>query len=452
MRSAWFLALISAMCLEGLGRRYLPVVPAPVFYFLKDVVLLFGYWRFKPQAQIVGTARSLFRGFEAAWVAALLWTVAEVFNPDSQSIALALIGLRSYWLWWLAPIVVASVMQGRKEKERAIYSLVVLAIGVSALAAVQFAAPANSSLNMYSVWNGEEVYASDVATVPTTGRARVASTFAYVSGFAAFTLLVPTLLLSLGLDAENPRVRRAALLGTLATAAVVPMSGSRSSVVLGIAVLLVALWTAGLFFTRTGRRLIVGSIVAVVLAVVAFPEALVGVESRFENRSETAGRFEEVAYAFPLVPMIKFDYPAIGVGTGMQQNAKALFGITTNWEVEAEAGRYLVELGPIGYLLVWTARLGLLVALLRSYSILKRAGRRGSAGAALCYAALTMLGNLTFDHNWQSLYFMGCGFVLAEVVAVRRAALLARAAASPTATVEAAPERRVALARSPGPG
>jgi hypothetical protein len=61
-----------------------------------------------------------------------------------------------------------------------------------------------------------------------------------------------------------------------------------------------------------------------------------------------------------------------------------------------------------------------MVALLRSYSILKRAGRRGSSGAALSYAAMTMVGNLTFDHNWQALYFMGCGFVLAEVVDVLR--------------------------------
>src|ERR1017187_5014879 len=68
----------------------------------------------------------------------------------------------------------------------------------------------------------------------------------------------------------------------------------------------------------------------------------------------------------------------------------------------------------------WMAKLGLMVGLLRSYSILNRAGRRGSAGAALSYAAMTMVGNLTFDHNWQALYFMGCGFVLAEVVDVLR--------------------------------
>jgi hypothetical protein len=81
----------------------------------------------------------------------------------------------------------------------------------------------------------------------------------------------------------------------------------------------------------------------------------------------------------------------------------------------------LIELGPVGYLLVWTAKLGLIIALIRAYALLKRAGRRGAAGAALSYAALTMVGSQTFDHVWQALYFLGCGFILAEVISVQRA-------------------------------
>ncbi len=50
MQTYWFVALISAVCLEGLGRRYLPFIPSAFFYFLKDVILLFGYVRFRPPA------------------------------------------------------------------------------------------------------------------------------------------------------------------------------------------------------------------------------------------------------------------------------------------------------------------------------------------------------------------------------------------------------------------
>lgn len=433
MQTYWFISLICAVCLEGLGRRYLPAVPSAVFYFLKDIVLIVGYVRFRPSRSIQGTAKHLFRGFGIIWLVGFVWTVAQVFNPEQQSFLLGFIGLRSYWLWWLAPAVIAGVLQRREHKERAIYSLLALCLGVAVLAAAQFASPANSSVNMYSVWNGEEIYSADYAVVTSTGRARVASTFAYVTGFVDFTILVPTLLLSLGLDAQNPRVRRAALVGTFVVAAVVPMSGSRSSVVIGVAVLLLTLWTAGLFFTRVGRRVLVGAAVAATLSVVAFPQALEGVQSRFEDREETKTRFEQLATLFPPIAIALHEYPPLGIGTGMQQNARATFRITTKWDVETEVGRYLVELGPPGFILMWLTKVGLMVALLRAYKLLKRAGRRGSAAAALSYAAMTLVGSLGFDHNWQALFFIGCGFILAEVVEARQRMATASEPTAPSA-------------------
>ena len=419
MRTAWFIALISAICLEGLGRKYVPVIPDAAFYFLKDVVLLLGYLQFRPSVPIRRTVKYLYRGFEMVWAATFVWTLIEVFNPDQLSKPLALIGMRAYWLWWMAPAVIAGVLQNAQQKERAIYALLSVAVGISALAAVQFASPADASINLYEAQNNE-AYAMGPVVVASTGRARVSSTFTFVSGFVAFTLTVPTLLLSIGLDTKNPRVRRWALLGTFATAAVVPMSGSRSAIVVGIAILVLSLWSAGLFFTRVGRRVLVGAVVAAVLSVVAFPDAMLGVQSRFANEDETAGRFREAASIFPPVAMLVYDYPALGIGTGMQQNARVSFGLVSDWDAEAELARYLVELGPIGFILFWITKLGLMVALLRAYGILKNAGRRGSAAAALSYAAITMYGNLTFDHNWQALYFMGCGFILADVVTALR--------------------------------
>jgi hypothetical protein len=437
LQTWWFIALLCAVCLEGLGRRYLAFIPSAAFYFLKDLILIFGWFRFRPSAAVNRTAKYLYRGFGIVWGVGFIWTLGEVFNPDHQSLILGVVGMRSYWLWWIAPMVIAGVLAQQQQKERAIYGLLGLCICVALFAAMQFAAPPDASVNMYSVWNGEEVYSSDMAIVSSTGRARVASTFAYVTGFVDFTILVPTLLLSLGLDAETTRVRRAALVGTFVAAAVVPMSGSRSSVVLGGAILMVTLWSAGLFFTRVGRRILIGAAVAATLSVVAFPEALEGVQSRFENTEETSSRFEQIATLLPPVAMAVHNYPLLGIGTGMQQNARATFRIATQWDVEGEVGRYLVELGPAGFLLIWCAKLGLTIALLRSYRILKRGGRRGSAAAALSFGALTLIGNLGFDHNWQALYFIGCGFILAEVVAVRQRASVALAPDVPAPHVSA---------------
>jgi hypothetical protein len=420
MRTLWFTALVSTICLEGLGRRYLPSVPAIAFYLLKDAVLLIGFLRFKPPAPVKRAARYLYRGFEVAWVAGFAWTVIELANPEQQSPVLGLIGLRAYWLWWFAPPVIAGVLQQAAHKRKAIYVLLTVAMGIAALAAYQFASPPDSAVNLYSVVDGEEVYAAGSGVVSSTGRARVASTFSFISGFTDFTLLVPTLLLSIGLEARDPKLRRFALIATLATAAVIPMSGSRSSVLMGLAVLLISVWSAGLLFTRVGRRIVTGAVVAGILAVVAAPDAITGVQDRFANTEETSERLKQLGTILPPVALATIEYPGMGIGTGMQQNARGSLRVYTHWGEESEMGRELIELGPVGFILVWTAKLGLVVALLRAYRILKRAGKRGPAGAALSYAALAVTGSLVFDHVWQALFFMGCGIILSEVVSVLR--------------------------------
>ena len=448
METAWFIALISAICFEGLGRKYISVLPDAAFYFLKDVILLFGYLRFRPSPTTWRAVSYFYRGFQVAFIAAFIWTLIEVFNPDQQSKPLALVGLRAYWLWWLAPPIIATALQKTKVRERAIYALLAVSVVVALFAAVQFAAPADASINLYE--GHGEGYEMGPVLVAETGRARVSSTFAFVSGFVAFTLAVPILLLSFGLDAKNPRVRTCALAGTMITAAVLPMSGSRSSIVLGLAVLGLSAWSAGLFFTRVGRRVLIGSALAAILSVVAFPDAMLGVQSRFDNQGETTGRFQEAATILPPVALATLHYPMMGIGTGMEQNAHYAFHVSApEWDSDSEINRYLVELGPIGFIFFWVTKLGLAVALMRAYKFLKRAGRRGAAAAALSYAAMTMAANLTFDHNWQALYFLGCGFVLSDVLAVTRQHALDAQRRTDEAQVGSEPIRVSAFAALP---
>jgi hypothetical protein len=420
MEAIWFAALFSSICLEGLGRRYLPNIPSMAFYFLKDGILLLGYLLFRPSPLVTRTVRLLYGGFVIALLAGLVWTILEALNPTQTSLVLALFGLRAYWLWWIAPVIIAQALSKARNKRYAVYVLLVMSVGIAVLAAFQFVASPTSALNLYTVQDGEEVYAGDVAVVSSTGRARVASTFSFLSGFEDFTVLVPALLLALGLEAKEVRLRNAAFIATLATAAVLPMSGSRTSVLLGATVLLVAAWTSGLLFTRIGRRVMIGGALAAVLSVSLFPEAFVGVQSRFQNEGEIQYRLYETLQAYlPPMAIVRTDVPLMGVGTGTQQNAHLSMRVALDWHQESETARYLVELGPFGFLLIWFGKLGLMIALLRAARILKRVGRRGAAAAATSYAVLTFSGNLTFDHVWQALYFVGCGFILSEVVAAR---------------------------------
>jgi hypothetical protein len=417
VRKHWFTLLMASICLEGLGRKYVPEIPTLVLYFVKDLVLLIGFVLFRPTLALRSTIGRLYAGFGVVLVAAIFWTVVQMANANQTSWPLALIGLRAYWFWWIAPPIIASALREQTQKNRAIYVLAILTIGIAILAAAQFASPADSSLNLYSVVDGEAQYASGSGTVYATGRARVSATFAFISGFSDYTILVPALLLSLGLDARSRRIRILALTATLFSAAVLPMSGSRSSVILGVSVLVLTVWGAGLFFTVVGRRIIVGAMAGLILATVAFPDAILGVESRFEPE-ETQSRVLLNLMVLPPVALLMLDYPSMGIGTGMQQNARAALHVPADWETEIETQRYLVELGIPGYLLVWTAKFGLVVGLLKAYRILKRAGRPGAASAALSYAVVTYFGYLTFDHIWEALYFVGCGFILAETTSV----------------------------------
>src|SRR5438477_11845561 len=115
MKIIWFAALMATICFEGLGRKFFPQIPSAAFYFLKDVVLVIGWFRFRPPAPLKAAAKNLYRGFQLIWVLGFVWTLLEVLNPEHGSTTLALIGLRAYWLWWIAPPLIAEVLREEKD-------------------------------------------------------------------------------------------------------------------------------------------------------------------------------------------------------------------------------------------------------------------------------------------------------------------------------------------------
>lgn len=409
----WMGALLIAICLEGAGRKFMPGAPSTLFYFLKDAVLLVGLALFGIRPGVLRRAQRAVSGFAPVLVLAFAVTAVEALNASLTSPALAVIGFRSYWLWWMAPLVIASALRMPEDRARAVTILSALALLVAGVAAIQFSFPPEAAINTYALYEGKEVL--DVATVGATGKARVSSTFSYLSGFVDFAILIPPLLLSLGIGETDRGKRWLRLVAAGATAITLPMSGSRGPVLVGAGALVAVAWGAGFLRSQVGRRLILVGILVAGAAAVAVPEATEGVRSRFAGE-DTVHRISGVLTILPPVALALSEYPLAGIGTGMQQNARAALGVRTDWGSEGEPERLLIELGPIGYLLVWMAKLGLIVALLRLARQFGREGRRGLSGAALAYAILTMLGNLVFDHVWQALYFTGLGLILQGAV------------------------------------
>ncbi len=421
----WFAVLLGAICLEGLGRKFVPVLPSVFWYFAKDVVLLTGLALFGVSRASVTTVRSLYRGFGVFLMAAAIWTLLQAANPEQKSVALAVIGLRAYWLWWVAPLIVASALRDRKDLVFALRAMAVFAIGIALLGVVQFEFPGDAPVNRYA-WDSSYMA---VATVAQTGRVRISSTFSYLTGFTDFAIVTLPVLLALGLGEGRGWTRALCFVGAALLGIAVPMSGSRAPIVVSLGTMGIVAWQAGILRTRRGRAIAVGALLLGAVSYLGSREAVEGVESRFAG-ADTGERFTEMLQILPPIALADNDYPLLGIGTGMQQNARVPLGVRTDWEAEGETGRYLVELGVLGYLFVWTVRLGLAVALVRAARLARLAGRLPLSGLAFAFACLTFLGSLTFDHVWQALYFVGVGFILSGVLSSLQDDVARRAAAS----------------------
>lgn len=408
----WFALLLASICFEGLGRRFVPGIPGWAWYFLKDAVLIGGLVSFGIGRVEWHAASALYRPFLVPLFAAFGWALLEVFNPAQESIVLGLTGLRSYCLWWISPIVVSTALREERDRRGAVATLAIFALAITGLAAVQFQLPGSAELNQYA-WAD----AGSVAGVVDTGRVRVISTFSYLTGFSDFVVVATPLLLAIGLAEGKGRLRLLSLAAAGAIAVTAPMSGSRAPVMMVAATSLAVFWSLGAFATKRGLAIAATLVVFATLPYLLAPDAVAGVESRFRG-TDTRSRFEELRMTIPVFALAELEYPLLGVGTGMQQNAREALGVRVPWISEGEPGRHLVELGVIGYLLVWTARLGLLVALARAYRLLRRRGRNAAAGLALALAGLSFIGNFTFDHIWQALFFVAAGFVLRETTSV----------------------------------
>jgi hypothetical protein len=438
--------LFVAVCFEGLGRKFLPQVPSVVFYFLKDAALVLGLLLFGVRKEVKDFTSQIMGPWRPIVWLGVVFTVVQIANPGNPSLALGVLGLRAYWFWWLAPMLIASLMHDPRTTRWILLSLAFLTVFICLFGAYQFARPASDSLNTNALYEGRET--NDVDVVGTTGRVRVSATFSYLSGFAGFNQIMPMVFLALGLRFQG-RVKQLCLLAAFGGAATLPMSGSRGAVLSGAANLFAVIWGAGFLRTRAGRRLIAAGVVAVAASFVVVPDAMQGVADRFAARKETAARLDEAWAFLPPVALIQLGYPLLGVGTGTQQNASGAMGVVNRqYYSEGEAGKTLIELGPLGYLLVWATHLGLTVVLLQATRFLRRSGRGAEAGVALALAFMAQTGRLVFDHVYQALYFFCLGLILHIVVETRRTLV-----ASPKVpNTRAAPRGKSSPLAAPSPG
>jgi hypothetical protein len=416
VRIGWFCALLAAICFEGLARKLFPALPASALYFSKDIVLLCGA-TFGISAQARRTVAQLYGSFLIPAVIAFAVILLQLFNPEQASLPLGLLGVRSYCLWWAAALIVPSVLDSPRLVNVACQVMGITALVVSAVAAYQYNQPADAAINSYAWSNESEDVA--VSVVHSTGRARVTSTFSYITGFNDFSILLTPFLLACGIAGQHARRRRLFL--ALAALAFFCgfMSGSRSAMVYALITIPLTIGLRAFLSRRIGPPLVAAIVLGGVAASYLAPEAVQGVIDRFQtDGDENAQRVVSALSAVPPLASFVYDYPIEGVGTGMTQTARQAFGVYySRWPCESEPHRLLVELGIVGYAFVSLAKVGLGLGLFRLKELMKSKKMAGFSGFTLALAPLALSLRILTDHVMQALFFTVVGLLLAATLA-----------------------------------
>ena len=290
------------------------------------------------------------------------WVLVQCFNPALPTAGVALWGAKSHLAYacvLLALPVATARLESLLDFVSRIFPLVVIPVCVVAL--MQVYAPADSALN--------EQIGGDVEGLAYFGEAnlvRVSGTFSYLSGMAAFTIVAA--LLGVGLLLAGVR-SKPFVVALAAVAVVLPTTGSRAVIVIGIVgtgLMVGSALIARLISPGAALRLATLFAGMGVLSMWGAEAAWEGLSQRFvENREEGAGRV--LLAVSSAVDTIEIAGP-LGFGTGaanlgavwLAPDVRPFSWLPIGDAFEEESGRIVLELGWIGLALSLFLRLVLM--------------------------------------------------------------------------------------------
>jgi hypothetical protein len=442
----WRLAVqvgIVLLVFEGAIRKWLLPGSQDLVYFAKDVFFLGSYLGFlqaRPRLRLrYPQAPGLYAGLALGAAMGLL----QVFNPRLPNFFVGLLGFKAYFLYVPLLFVVPAVFPDDMALARFLKRYVLVAFPVGLLSIAQFFSPPGSILNTYA-------QSTDIRAISTFGSSkfvRTTGTFSYISGYTSY-LLAMTILILVILTATRWRFKGnlvvysalgLTMLGML-------MSGSRGPIFLLALVFPLYWWLAVVREKQSGQtfvRLLLGLGLLVAGLSSAGEEAVTAFSQRASGAQDAASRFTS-PFVAP-VDMLPFAGPlGYGIGSTHQAATAVTVGIVPySWldgiAPESESGRVMLELGPLGFLLIYFARLSLAFFTLRQALQLRTAFHRAVAISALLFFLVEIPGGVVFEVTAGVYYWFLAGLVFL-VVRLDREAVLAAAKGQPAA---AAPRRAV---------
>lgn len=428
---------------EGALRKWVFPGAQDLIYFAKDIFFLgayAGFLRHRAHLRIRPPAAPV---FYAGLLLAVLMGVLQILNPNLPNLLVGLVGFKAYFLYVPFFFVLPAVFSSDEDLARFLRRYALIAIPVGLLSVVQFFSPSTSVMNRYA-WSADDL--EYVATFGTSTFVRVTGTFSFITGYTSYLLATSMLILAL-LAVMRWRLRGNLLIHAALGLTLLGMfmSGSRGPVFV-FALLFPIYWWLALARERgsgsTFGRLLVGSCMLALFLLWAGQDAVGAFLGRARASSDVGARLASpVTSPYHLLP----EAGLVGFGIGAtHQSARALtpglppYSWVRGLAVEAETGRVMLELGPLGFILVYFVRVYLVVFAFRQALILRTRFHRTVAVASFLFLFAQLPAGVVFDVTAGVYHWFFAGLVTTVMWLDRKAALAAARAA------HEAPRSRVA--------
>lgn len=401
-RKAVKISLVLAV-FEGALRKWIVPEAQDLIYFVKDAMLLFAYCGFLAKARQPRSYWRLPPSIAILLALAAAYGLLQIFNPNLPSLLLGLLGFRSYFIYVPLALILPAVFPSDGALAVFLQRYLLLCIPTGLLAFAQFFSPASSPLNTYARGGIEAV-----TSFGTSSYVRVTSTFSYISGYSYYLLASAFLLLAV-LSVRRWRFHTFLYPALGLTLIGMFMTGSRGPVYT-LALLLPIYWLLYIAKERqtaaTVRALFAACLLVAAVSITA-PEATGAFRGRALAVVDTSSR---AIYPF-IAPFESLAHSGLlgrGIGATHQAGVVLMNATEAFWlegfNTEAESGRVMLELGPLGFLLLYTVRFSLVLMALRAAVGLGTPFHRAMATASLLFMLAQLPGTIVFDPT-ASLFF-----------------------------------------------
>jgi hypothetical protein len=361
-------AVMFLVVCEGALRKWaFPGVQQQI-YLLKDALLMLAYLGFLFARPPAGAHLSAMTGLKSLVMMTLVYFGLQVWNPNSPSILLSLFGFKNYLLYVPLAFVVPNMFSSSEDVERKLQKYACLMIPFAALGLVQFAFPPDHWINGYVSNDSENLRMASMFGESSSEHARTSGTFPFTGGYTTFLSAMVCLGAAL---ATNKKWRISGnlwpLLLVVVSIAAMFTTGSRGPIYYLIITspLMFFIWrSAGLVpMTMMLRIVAMWAIITVAISLLS-SGAIEAYQYRAAHADDPVDRI--------LAPITEA-YRVLGetpiIGTGMASTHGAainIMGTDSFWWlqgvfVEPETGRILQETGIIGFILIYAARVWLLL-------------------------------------------------------------------------------------------